>query len=267
MVEHTLCAYDSQGRLSYVEYPNDQRLTFAYGEEGLKQITTPLGNVLEVECSKGHILQITDEIGRRTQYRYAGDYLVDVVHTDEGITHYEYDENGHIISVIDQNGSRYLENEYDEKGRITRQGFASGVYQTFAYDDAHRRNTIYYSETGKTEVYEYNDQLLRGRKVYEDGTCESYTYSDDNLKIGETSRSGLQKEWGYDAFGRTIREKSPDGYVVSYAYDENHDLVHTWDSDGWESIYVYDDAHNQILTRKKIVLSGKLNDAPSGRLF
>ena len=252
MVEHTLCAYDSQGRLSYVEYPNNQRLTFAYGEEGLKQITTPLGNVLEVECSKGHILQITDEIGRRTQYRYAGDYLVDVVHTDEGITHYEYDENGHIISVIDQNGSRYLENEYDEKGRITRQGFASGVYQTFAYDDAHRRNTIYYSETGKTEVYEYNDQLLRERKVYEDGTCESYTYSDDNLKIGETSRSGLQKEWGYDAFGRTIREKSPDGYVVSYAYDENHDLVHTWDSDGWESIYVYDDAHNQILTRKKI---------------
>ena len=252
VVEHTLCAYDSQGRLSYVECPNDQRLTFAYGEEGLKQITTPLGNVLEVECSKGHILQITDEIGRRTQYRYAGDYLVDVVHTDEGITHYEYDENGHIISVIDQNGSRYLENEYDEKGRITRQGFASGVYQTFAYDDAHRRNTIYYSETGKTEVYEYNDQLLRERKVYEDGTCESYTYSDDNLKIGETSRSGLQKEWGYDAFGRTIREKSPDGYVVSYAYDENHDLVHTWDSDGWESIYVYDDAHNQILTRKKI---------------
>ena len=252
VVEHTLCAYDSQGRLSYVEYPNNQRLTFAYGEEGLKQITTPLGNVLEVECSKGHILQITDEIGRRTQYRYAGDYLVDVVHTDEGITHYEYDENGHIISVIDQNGSRYLENEYDEKGRITRQGFASGVYQTFAYDDAHRRNTIYYSETGKTEVYEYNDQLLRERKVYEDGTCESYTYSDDNLKIGETSRSGLQKEWGYDAFGRTIREKSPNGYVVSYAYDENHDLVHTWDSDGWESIYVYDDAHNQILTRKKI---------------
>ena len=252
VVEHTLCAYDSQGRLSYVEYPNDQRLTFAYGEEGLKQITTPLGNVLEVECSKGHILQITDEIGRRTQYRYAGDYLVDVVHTDEGITHYEYDENGHIISVIDQNGSRYLENEYDEKGRITRQGFASGVYQTFAYDDAHRRNTIYYSETGKTEVYEYNDQLLRERKVYEDGICESYTYSDDNLKIGETSRSGLQKEWGYDAFGRTIREKSLDGYVVSYAYDENHDLVHTWDSDGWESIYVYDDAHNQILTRKKI---------------
>ena len=50
----------------------------------------------------GRILQITDEIGRRTQYRYEGDLLVDVVHTDEGITHYEYDENGHISSVTDQ---------------------------------------------------------------------------------------------------------------------------------------------------------------------
>lgn len=142
VVDHTLSVYDARGLLQSVEYPNQQRLSFAYGEEGLERIVTPLGNVLQVECRGGRILQITDEIGRRTQYRYEGDLLVDVVHTDEGITHYEYDENGHISSVTDQNGSCYLENEYDVKGRVTRQNFSSGVYQTFTYDDIHHRNTI-----------------------------------------------------------------------------------------------------------------------------
>ncbi len=250
--EHTLCVYDRQGRLSYVEYPNRLRLMFSYNGEGLERITTPLGGVLEVECQGGRILQITDEIGRRTQYRYAGEYLVDVVHTDEGITHYEYDENGHIISVTDQNGSRYIENEYDEKGRITRQGFTNGIYQLFTYDDMHRRNTIYYSETGKTEIYEYNDQLLTERTVYDDDTCEIFEYSGDNMKTGEISRSGLKKEWEYDAFDRIIREQSPDGYEVRHEYNENHDLVHTWDTDGRETQYVYDDAHNRLLVREKL---------------
>ena len=252
VADHTLCVYDRQGKLSYVEYPNHLKLIFSYNEEGLQRITTPLGNMLEVECQGGRILQVTDEIGRRTQYRYAGEYLVDVVHTDEGITHYEYDENGHIISVTDQNGSRYIENKYDEKGRITRQGFTSGIYQTFTYDDENRRNTIYYSENGKTEIYAYNDQLLKEQTIYDDGTCEVYKYSDDNMKTGETSRLGLKKEWEYDIFGRTVLEKSPDGYEVRYEYDENHDLIRTWDTDGRETQYAYDNAHNQILVREKM---------------
>ena len=252
VMDHTLCAYDRQGKLSYVEYPNRLRLLLSYNEEGLQQITTPLGNVLEVECRGGRILQVTDEIGRRTQYRYAGEYLIDVVHTDEGITHYEYDENGHIVSVTDQNGSRYIENEYDEKGRIARQGFTNGIYQIFTYDDVHRRNTIYYSETGKTEIYEYNDQLLKEKVIYDDGTCEIFAYSDDNMKIGETSRSGHKKEWEYDAFNRTVREQSPDGYEVCHEYDKNHDLVRTWDTDGRDTRYTYDDQHNQILIREKL---------------
>ncbi len=252
VVDHTLCVYDRQGKLSYVEYPNHLKLMFSYNEEGLQRITTPLGNVLEVECQGGRILQVTDEIGRRTQYRYAGEYLVDVVHTDEGITHYEYDENGHIISVTDQNGSRYIENKYDEKGRITRQGFTSGIYQTFTYDDANRRNTIYYSENGKTEIYAYNDQLLKEQTIYDDGTCEVYEYSDDNMKTGEVSRLGLKREWEYDTFGRTVLEKSPDGYEVRHEYDGNHDLIRTWDTDGRETQYAYDNAHNQILVREKL---------------
>ena len=189
-----------------------QCLAFSYTEEGLSRIVTPLNNVLEAESRKGRLLQITDEIGRRTQYRYAEDLLTDVVHTDEGITHYEYDENGSIRSVTDQNGVRYLENTYDSRGRIIRQEFENGVRQDFSYDDRNRRNTITYSENGRTEVYEYNEALLTDRILYEDGTCTVYEYSEDNLRTRETGRTGAVTEWEYDAHGRLIRETAPDGY-------------------------------------------------------
>lgn len=149
VVDHTMCFYDETGQLVQVEYPNQQRLLLDYEKEGLSKITTPPGNVLDIVSKEGKILQITDEIGRRIQYRYEQDLLTDVVHADEGMTHYEYDDSGYIRSVTDENGVRYLENQYDQGGRVIRQTFESGVFQDFDYDDKNRRNTITYSETGK----------------------------------------------------------------------------------------------------------------------
>ena len=252
VIDHTRCGYNKQGTLCFVEYPNGQRIKFSYNEDGLKQIKTPIGNTLDVKCQNGRIMHITDEIGRRTQYRYRGDYLIDVVHTDEGITHYEYDDKGYITAVTDQNGNRYLENEYDYKGRVIKQSFPDGIYQTFTYDDVHKRNTVYYSENNKTEIYEYNTELLTERTIYEDGTSISYAYSDQNYKTKETGRTGGEEKWEYDSYGRVISNISPEGFTIYYEYNQNHDLVRTWDSEGRETQNTYDNNHHIILSREKI---------------
>ncbi|MCI6451754.1 DUF6531 domain-containing protein, partial [Hungatella sp.] len=252
VIEHTECLYDSTGRLMQMEYPNQQRILFHYGDGGLSRITTPLGNYLEVVSREERILQITDEIGRRIQYRYEGDLLTDVIHTDEGITHYEYDGNGYIASVTDENGLRYLENTFDENGRILRQEFESGAYQEFEYDDKNRRNTIKFSESGKREVYEYNDQRLTGRVIYEDGTSMSYGYSEQNMRTLQVSRTGIRTSWQYDDYDRKICEISPDGLETHFEYDENHDLVKVWDSEERETVNGYDKNHNLISVRERI---------------
>lgn len=252
VIEHTECLYDSTGRLMQMEYPNQQRILFHYGDGGLSRITTPLGNYLEVVSREERILQITDEIGRRIQYRYEGDLLTDVIHTDEGITHYEYDGNGYIASVTDENGLRYLENTFDENGRILRQEFESGAYQEFEYDDKNRRNTIKFSESGKREVYEYNDQRLTGRVIYEDGTSMSYGYSEQNMRTLQVSRTGIRTSWQYDDYDRKICEISPDGLETRFEYDENHDLVKVWDSEERETVNGYDKNHNLISVRERI---------------
>lgn len=252
VVEHTVCMYDSAGYLMEVEYPNQQRIVFSYAEGGLTQITTPLGNYLDVVSKEERILQITDEIGRRIQYRYEGDLLTDIVHTDEGITHYEYDRNGYIASVTDENGVRYLENTFDEKGRILRQEFENGVYQEFEYDDKNRRNTIRFSESGKREIYEYNDQRLTERIIYEDGTYMSYEYSDHNMRTLQVSRTGIKTSWKYDDYDRKICEISPDGLETYFEFDDNHDLVRVWDTEKRETVYEYDRKHNLTSVRERI---------------
>ncbi len=249
---HTRCRYDREGRLVRIEYPNCQCVELSYDGDGLRRIVSPLGNILRIESRNGRILEIADEIGRRIQYRYEGELLTDVVHADEGTSHYAYDENGYIVSVTDENGNRYLENDYDGAGRVVRQTFQSGIYQTFAYDDQNRRNTVSYSENKKTEIYEYNSGMLAEKVIYEDGTWISYAYSDDNLRIRRTSRTGAENTWEYDAYGRQTAESGPSGFTCRYAYDENHDLVRVWDTDGRETRREYDGEHNVLCVREKI---------------
>ena len=152
----------------------------------------------------------------------------------------------------DRKGTRRKLYAYDPKGRITKQRFPEGICQTFTYDDAHRRNSVYYSETGKTEVYEYSKELLTERTIFEDGTEISYEYSDQNLRTRETSRTGAENRWEYDAYGRLIREIAPDGFTLCHEYDENHDLIRTWDSEEREEQNCYDTQHNLLFTKTKI---------------
>ena len=250
--EHTVCVYDREGYLVRVEYPNRQHLTFIYNQEGLSRIVTPLGGCLEVVSEKGKIVQITDGIKRRTQYRYDGDLLTDVVHADQGIVHYEYDEDGRIRSVKDENGVRYLENEYDRQGRMIRQRFQDGSVAEVIYDDSKRTNTSINRANGRKEVYRYNRDQLVEQVLYEDGTSLTMEYSDQCLPVTRTNRTGARTVWEYDSFGNVIREVQPDGYERHYEYDQNQDLVREWDSEGRETLRCYDKEHNLLSEKEKI---------------
>lgn len=97
-----------------------------YEGERLTRITTPLGYFLDVEIRDGRLVQIRDHVGRTMQYRYENGFLSDVIHMDEGVTHYEYDSNGYLERAVDQAKVTYLENRYDDAGRVVLQTLANG---------------------------------------------------------------------------------------------------------------------------------------------
>jgi len=52
--------------------------------------------------------------------------LTDVVHMDQGITPYGYDRHGYLLKATDQAGVTYLENQYDDWGRVVLQPLFNG---------------------------------------------------------------------------------------------------------------------------------------------
>ena len=55
------------------------------------------------------------------RFFYEGELLTAVTHVNEGVMEYAYDTNGYLNQIIDQNGKKFLRNEYDREGRIKKQ--------------------------------------------------------------------------------------------------------------------------------------------------
>ena len=88
--------YGQTGLLLSITDQNSQTIRFEYHNDELDRIITALGYELKLTMRKGRLVQVTDGLGRTMQYRYENGLLSDVIHMDQGITHYEYDEQGYL---------------------------------------------------------------------------------------------------------------------------------------------------------------------------
>lgn len=93
---HKAYTYSVEGLLLCIEDANGAKTGLTYGRGGLEGIQTPTGQELTVLSKGGRVLQITDGAKRILQYRYEGNLLTDVVHLDQGTTHYTYSGDGYL---------------------------------------------------------------------------------------------------------------------------------------------------------------------------
>lgn len=88
-----------------------------YVENNIDTLTTFSNYKLFFTYKDNKVIQIKDELGRTVQYKYDGDYLTEVVHVDQGITRYTYDEEQNLIKEFDNEGKEIL-NTYDKLGNL-----------------------------------------------------------------------------------------------------------------------------------------------------
>ncbi|HIS60939.1 MAG TPA: hypothetical protein IAC14_01640, partial [Candidatus Scybalomonas excrementigallinarum] len=253
--QHRTYWYQETGLLESIEDQNGQKLQFYYKESTLEKMVTALGYTVFFTFKDGLLIQMKDHIGRTIQYRYENDCLVDVIHMDQGITHYEYDENDYLTRAIDQAGVAYLTNEYDDKGRVILQTLANGDIYQAEYLDEKRQTKVYTNIGDKTTIYEYGLDQEVTAVLYQDGTKEVYEYSENLYRIKEINRLGQAKKWIYDTLGRVTKEEKPSGYEESFVYDMQGDLVWKKNNAGQVTKYVYDEHHN-MLEMKELVSDG-----------
>ncbi len=244
--EHRTYLYNDQGFLLSIRDRNGQTISFTYREEVLEGITTSLGYHLNLTMKEGHLIQISDNMGRTMQYRYEKGLLTDIVHMDQGITHYEYDENGFLTKAVDQTKVAYLENQYDRIGRTVLQTLANGDAYRLEYLDEERSVRAFSSVDNKTVLYKYGKNMEILAVHYEDGTGVFYEYDKQGYRTSVTDRSGSRKEWNYDLRGRLQEEKLAGGLITNYHYNQNDDLEEKADNTGRRFYFEYDDNHNLI---------------------
>lgn len=84
----------------------------------------------------GHVTMVTDNASRSVTYTYESDGdLSTVTDVNGGVTTYTWDANHRLDTITDPNGHKFLDNDYDAKGRVSKQTLADGGTYTFTYTD------------------------------------------------------------------------------------------------------------------------------------
>ncbi|SDP16473.1 RHS repeat-associated core domain-containing protein [Clostridium gasigenes] len=244
--------YNNLGKLIDITDKHNNKLSLTYVGENIDTLTTFSNYKLFFTYKDKKVIEIRDELNRTVQYKYDGDYLTHVVHVDQGITRYTYDEKGYISSITDQNGQTYTKNFFDEKGRVASQYFPNDDVCNITYNDSKKEVTFYYNKSQRTEKTRFNKDGLITHVFYEDGSAEEYKYDDYENKIYIKDRNGFETHRKYNEFGSLLKETLPNGLKTEYTYDENENLIKEADNNGKEIIYDYDSESNLIKEQTKI---------------
>lgn len=247
--------YGQTGLLLSITDQNSQTIRFEYHNDELDRIITALGYELKLTMRKGRLVQVTDGLGRTMQYRYENGLLSDVIHMDQGITHYEYDEQGYLTKAVDQAKVTYLENQYDNRGRVVLQTLANGDTYKAEYLDEERQVRVHSSIGKKTVLYCYGKECQILSMRFTDGTETAYEYDEAGYRIQELNRLGQITSWRYDEIGRLISEQSASGLTTTYVYDED-DLKEKTDNANRQTQYFYDGKHNLIEVKERVTGNG-----------
>ena len=218
----------------------------SYNGTELDTITGALGQgTLFFTWQSGRIIAVADHTGRQVTYTYDGDGNLASMTNPDGDSLGFYYENGLLTETTDFEGTSYLYNTYDDKGRVIQQKYMMGDEYTisrFRYDEESRMNT-FIDSTGWEVRYYYDDyrNLIR---VEDDNGTLSNAYT-DNRPTSYSDKLDNEIDYELNDEGKIETAIYPDGMVVSFTYtgDQIETITYNHGADG--SIeYAYDGKGN-----------------------
>ncbi len=226
--------YDTEGNLASVENQKGQKITFT--RSGSCMVIADEGTDKSITAyydENGNITTLRDNGGNQAVFTYDGNNNLTAVKSKGGTTTaYQYDENHRILSGKDTDGNLFVENTYDEKGRVLTQddGDQTTELMEISYEDD--------EESGRTTISVKNTNGGR-ETVVANMFGEGLTYTDS---------LGAVTQWEYDAEGRVTAFREGDGNSGRIAYDENGNIISQTESGGKTTAYTYDE-NNRLLSQ------------------
>jgi RHS repeat-associated protein len=186
----------------------------------ITQITDPVGRSLTLNYDGNYrITSITDPIGRSVRYTYNSQgTLATVTDLGGGTTSYTYDAQNNLLTITDARGIQFLQNTYDQNGRVIKQVAADGGVTTFSYTQLNSAVSTFVA------VSTAGAALSNGTAIVGAGSIPNVNTS--------------------PASGTTVTD--PLGNVTTYHFNAAGFILDATDALGEKSVYTVDPATNQL---------------------
>ncbi len=256
----TYFVYDALDRLITIDYPDDNDVHYTYDGVGNIVTIADANTTIQYEYDVlNRIISVTDVThGKTTSYTYdENTHLVQMVDPFGATTTYTYDAQGLLSTLTDSEGqtTRFL---YNSLGQLVEKTYANDVNATFSHDDSGQLLTLLYTNASGQPLmgfeYDYDALGNKVRMVDLDGNITLYGYDALNQLVNVTYPDSSVVEYTYDAVGNRLSMVSLAGTVdylydagnrlleagdVSYEWDQNGNLI-TKNDVGGETTYTYD---------------------------
>ncbi|WHS58934.1 RHS repeat-associated core domain-containing protein [Pseudomonas sp. G2-4] len=252
--QRTEYAYDPQGQLLAVDYPDGSAHRFTWNRLGqLTEETLPDGSQRHFSYDAlGRLLSRQDEHGALTHYQWdAVGRLLQTTLPSGATRAWSYNAYGKVTSERDEQG-RVTRYEYaDDLHLISRRLNPDGTELKYRYDSARLLLTEIENESGEKYQLDYTPNGLIRQQIGFDGQRTAYAYDRNGhlLEKTEYGDDGSQLVTAYqrDAAGRLLVKTLPDGQAIEYRYDRLGRLVHVNDGSDHPLAFEYD-AQDRLIT-------------------
>lgn len=237
--------FDREGRLSGIRSQGGKSISISYAEGEMILKDDVSGKQLHIFYNEDGLMErIADECGREAVITYNGEDLVSFTNADGQKEKFVYDGSHHLIYGTDALGIPYVENTYDDKGRIlTQKEGGNGTEAVLSYEETpdgemtvHVRN-----HNGETMSVTTNSKGEKIRETDEAGAVTEYTYDDVGNLLTEKDNEGNIAHYAYDEEGKLIAYANKGGETTSLSYDAKGYVASVMEEDGTGTRFTYDE--------------------------
>jgi RHS repeat-associated protein len=235
--------FNENGKLTSIQDSNGNTMQFSYSGDHLAQITDTAGRVYSVEYNGDHISKIGDVLGRSYEFTYDADgNLKTYSNPEDGLIQYTYNAEHWLLTITDPNDHVFVNNTYDDRGRIIEQRDASNSLSTISYPN--ERTAIITDNLEKVTKHFYDDNLRLIEDKDANGYSIFYQYDSDDNVILIKDLGGHETKYTYDSSGNVLTRTDALDQTAYFRYDGQNNLIYQKDEAGAETTLEYDGYNN-----------------------
>ena len=238
-------SFDVYGRLTSLSDADDNRTVLTYDSAGhLVRVTDPVGRRINLSYSGDLLSLMTDPVGQQIRYAYdSHGRLVSYTDSAGHAESYSYGQQDRLSSIRDPEGHFFVACEYDSQGRVVTQTNGVGGVVTLGYGGD---RTVVTNPDGGGSTYHYDEQMRLVKVEDPLGHEQATTYDGNGNTVSTTDERGQTTRYTYDARGNLTRVTDALGQAAAYTYSAQDNLTRVTDPLGHSWRYEYDVEHHLL---------------------